>query len=61
MIIELYVYHSAQFQYSAFEAKKKNVFNFVEIKFSYFSSIVVLVLYLRILCKIQYYERLHIF
>lgn len=38
MIIELYVYHSAQFQYSAFEAKKK-VFNFVEIKFSYFSSI----------------------
>lgn len=39
MIIELYVYHSAQFQYSAFEAKKKNVFNFVEIKFSYFSSI----------------------
>lgn len=60
MIIGLYMYHSAQFQYSAFEAKKK-VFNFVEIKFSYFSSIVVLVLYLRIFCKIQYYERLHFF
>lgn len=26
MIIELYVYRSAQFQYSAFEAKKKKMF-----------------------------------